>query len=138
MREIRLSLRNNSGAYGFSVLITCALAMLNSQLGMPATAHIFLFVVGAVVSFLAVEALATRGFRRSLGGDEQTKVVALGSSFSVVSISLGVGATALCGLFLPVAPAWFAGSFAASTTYLLLNGLEMTVARHIEEARDVA
>ncbi|WP_199430534.1 hypothetical protein [Qaidamihabitans albus] len=138
VRELRLSLRNNSGAYGFSVLITCALAMLNALTGTPNAMQILVFALGAVASFLIVELIATQGFRQSLGGDEQTKVVALGSSFSAVSISAGIGAAALCGLVLPVTLGWFGGSLSASMTYLLLNGLEMKIARRIEEARDLA
>ncbi|NIJ13770.1 hypothetical protein FHU38_004114 [Saccharomonospora amisosensis] len=137
-REIRMSLRNNSGAYGFTVTVTCSLSMLSAVNTAPSPLQIFLFVFGAVTSFLVVETLATRLFRRSLGGDEKSNVVALGSSLGVLSISLAVGAAALCGVLLPATPSWFVGSFAASVTYLLVNALEMGIARRVEEARDLA
>lgn len=137
-RQLRMSLRNNSGAYGFSVMITCSLAMLSALHASPSPLQLFLFVFGAVASFFVIELLATRLFRRSLGGGEESKVVALGSSLGVFSISLAVGASALCGSFLPATLSWFVGSLAASVTYLVVNGVEMGVARKVEEARDLA
>lgn len=137
-REIRMSLRNNSGAFGYSVMITCSLAMLSAQHSPPKAVQILLFALGAVLSFLVVEAFATNAFRRSLGDEEQSKVVALGSSIGVLSVGLALGATAAVGAWLPVTVAWFAGPFAASTAYLLLNAVEMTIARLVEEARDLA
>ncbi|EHR49447.1 hypothetical protein SacmaDRAFT_1164 [Saccharomonospora marina XMU15] len=137
-REIRMALRNNSGAYGFTVTVTCSVSMLSVMHTAPSPLHIFLFVFGAVASFFFVEMLATRLFRRSLGGDEKSNVVALGSSLGVFSISLAVGATALTAFLLPVTLSWFVGSFAASVTYLLVNALEMDIARRLEEARNVA
>lgn len=137
-REIRMALRNNSGAYGFTVTVTCSLSMLSAVHSPPSPLRIFLFVFGAVASFFVVELFATRLFRRPLGGDEESRVVALGSSLGVLSISLAVGAAALCGSFLPATLSWFAGSFAASVTYLVVNAVEMSVARRVEEARDLA
>ncbi len=137
LQELRLSLRNNSGAYGFSVMITSVLAVLTSLHRTPGVVHIFLFLFGAVVSFATIQVAATRGFRRSLAEQEQSKVVALGGSLGIVSISVAVGAAALVGLVLPELLAWPVGSFVGSTLYLLLTALEMSAARRIEEARNL-
>ncbi|EIE97843.1 hypothetical protein [Saccharomonospora glauca] len=137
-KEIRTSLRNNSGAFGYSVMITCALAMLSAQHSSPNPLQIMLFALGAVLSFLVVEAVATNVFRRSLGGEEQTKVIALGSSIAVLSVGLALGATAAVGAWLPATVAWLVGSFVASTVYLLLNAVEMVLARRVEETRRLA
>lgn len=137
VREVKLSLRNNAGAYGYSVMITCVLAMVSTVHSTPQPGQIFLFVLGAGASFLVVEAVATSGFRRSLKSGESTTVVALGTALSAVSISVGVGAAWIVAVLLPVTLAWFAASLAASMLYLLLSALEMGFARRIEEARDV-
>jgi hypothetical protein len=136
--EIRMSLRNNSGAYGYSVLITCTFGMLSALHSSPGPLQIFLFALGAAASFLVIEVVATNWFRRSLGDSEQTRVVALGSSLAALSISLGVGAAALSGAMLPATLSWFVGTFCASVVYLLAAALEMGLARRVEEARDLA
>lgn len=135
--ELRLSLRNNSGAYGYSVMITGVMATLSGVNSPPTTGRIFLFLTGAVVSFAVVEAIATRGFKRSLTDEEQSTVVALGSSLSIVSISLAVGAAALVGTVLPDLLGWLVGSFVGSVVFLLMSGFEMGLARKIEEWRGV-
>lgn len=137
-REIRMSLRNNSGAFGYSVMITCTLAMLTAQLASPGPLQILLFALGAVVSFLVVEAVATNLFRQSHGGDEHGAVVALGSSISVFSVGAALGVAAAAGALLHASVGWLVGSFAASLTYLAVNALEMVFARRVEEARDLA
>lgn len=137
MRELRLSLRNNSGAYGYSVMITCCLAMLSSYNGTPKTDEVFLFVLGAVVSFALIETIATRAFRTPLRGDEPSHVVALGSSLNLFSIALAIGVTALVGAIAPGWVSWCAGSFLASVVYLIATGVEMAMARKIEEARNL-
>lgn len=136
VRELRLSLRNNAGAYGYSVMITCALAMLGAIHRSPDVGQIFLFVLGAVASFALIETVATRTFTRALD-DEATKVIALGSSLNLISIASAIGVAALAGSVLPTALAWVGGAFVASATYLLVGAVEMSVARRIEEARNL-
>ncbi|PSK91871.1 hypothetical protein CLV30_1334 [Haloactinopolyspora alba] len=137
VRELRLSLRNNSGAYGFSVMITSVMAMLSALRSPPGPGQIVLFFLGAVASFAIIEAIATRGFTRSLGNQEATKVIALGSSLNLVSIAVAVAVAATTGVVLPATLGWLVGPFAASVAYLLVTAAEMTVARRIEEVREV-
>lgn len=137
VRELRLSLRNNAGAYGFSVMITSVMAMLSAIHVPPHPGQIITFFIGAIATFAIIEAIATRGFRRSLADKEASKVVALGSSLSLVSIASAVGVSASVGYLLPVAVAWFFGPLLATMTYLFLTAVEMTAARRIQEARNV-
>jgi hypothetical protein len=136
-RELRLSLRNNAGAFGYSVMITSSLAALSALHAPPGIGELFLFLIGAVVSFAIIELVATHAFRRALDDAEATTVIALGSSLGVLSIAAAVGVAALCGLLVPEPFAWLAGSFLASIVYILVTAVEMTVARRIEEARDL-
>lgn len=137
LQELRLSLRNNSGAYGYSVMITSVLAVLTTLHRTPEVGHVFLFLLGAVVSFAIIQIAATHGFRRSLAEQEASTVVALGGSLGIVSISVAVGVAALAGLILPELLSWPIGAFLGSTLYLLLTALEMSAARRIEEARNL-
>jgi hypothetical protein len=136
--ELRLTLRNNSGAFSYSVMITCTLAMVSAVQAPPEPGQILLFLVGAVVSFAVIETLATRGFTRGLTDEEAPDVVALGASISLVSIALAVAAAWLVAAVLPETLSWPAAALVASTTYLLLSGAEMVLARRIEEARGAA
>ncbi|ATG51214.1 hypothetical protein CFK38_06500 [Brachybacterium vulturis] len=136
VRELRRSLRNNSGAFGYSVMITSTMAMLSSIEGSPRPTHIVLFLLGAVASFALIEAVATRAFTRSLE-DEDTAVIALGASLNLFSIAGGVGVAAGLAVLLPETASWLLAPFAASVTYVLVTAVEMAVARRIEERRRV-
>ncbi len=137
VRELRLSLRNNSGAYGYSVMITCVFAMLSAIIAPPGAGQIVVFFLGAIASFAVIETLATRGFTRGLDDREATKVIALGSSFNLASIASAVGLAAAVGHVVPTGAAWFLGPFLGSVTYLLVTAAEMSVARRVQEARHV-
>src|SRR5690625_3893995 len=75
VQELRLSLRNNVGAYGYSVMITCCLSMLSARLHTPQPGELFWFIIGAVASFGLIEAIATRGFQRPLASGEPTQEI---------------------------------------------------------------
>lgn len=135
--ELRFSLRNNAGAYGFSVMITGSMALLTSQYESPTMLQVFLFFFGAVLSFAGVEAIATRGFRRSLSDEEGTVVVALGASLSLFSIGIALAMVVLCTMVLPATTGWLIAPFAGSMVYLLVTGVEMGIARRIEERRGI-
>lgn len=138
VRELRLSLRNNSGAYGYSVMITCVMAMLSAIDRPPDPSEIISFFLGAIASFAIFEGIATRGFSRALNDEEEnTEVVALGSSFNLASIAAAVSLAAAAGQLLPTGFSWLVGPFIASSTYLLLTAAEMTFARRVQEARKV-
>lgn len=137
MSELRLSLQNNAGAYGYSVMITGTLAMVSSVHQSPQPGQIFLFILGAVVSFAFIEATVTRGFARRQEEKEAGEVIALGSSLSIFSIAFAVGVAGLLALVLPENFAWVVSAFGASVTYLFVLGAEMSAARRIEEARRV-
>lgn len=135
VRELRLSLRNNAGAYGYSVMITSCLATLSATKQSPQVHEIILFILGAVASFALVETIASRGFQRSLRSEEPTQVVALGSALNFVAILVAIGATALVGTWVAAPVSWVVGSFVASVTYLMVTSIEMALARRIEQKR---
>lgn len=136
VRELRLSLRNNAGAYGFSVMITCVMATLSAINEPPSAGEVVLFFLGAIACFALIEMLATRGFTQALDEKEATKVIALGSSLHLASIAGAVGLAAAVGHLLPGGLSWLAAPFLASATYLLVTAGEMTIARRVQEARN--
>jgi hypothetical protein len=127
-RGLGLSARNNSLAYGFSVTVTGSFGLLDRLTGRPSVADVFLFVAGACAPFAALNPIVTHGFRRRVER-EPPVVVALGTSFSIVSGSAGVGIAALIGWQLDGWIPWLAGSAAAAAVYLLVAALEIAVGR---------
>ena len=134
-RGVRTSVRNNVSAYGFSVMITAAFAVLSASLGSPPVGDVFLYAAGAVAGVTLVEGIASRGFRVRLRG-EPSDVIALGSSFSFASVGLSVGAAALAAAIVPTWAAWLIGPFAASAIYVLASGIEMALAHEAQRRRE--
>jgi hypothetical protein len=137
VQGLRTGIRNNSTAYGYSILATVAFAALSSRAGSPELLDLFLFVAGGCLGFGLVEVVASRGFRDQLRGD-RSDVVVIGSAIDLLSVAAGlaavVGVTALAGGRV----AWLAGPLTATVVYLLVNGLEMAFARRAERAREAS
>jgi MFS family permease len=129
---LKTSIRNNSTAYGFSIVASADISALSHLLKPPSLLEIFVFLFGAAVSFASVEAIATGGFRDE-SREEPSKVVALGSALAILSMSLAVGAAAAVAAFLEGWLAWFIASWFSSTAYLAVVAAEMAFARRIEE-----
>jgi hypothetical protein len=128
VRGLGMSARNNSLAYGYSVLITASFGVLESLRGTPSIGDVFVLVGGACVPFAVVNAFVTRGFRRRVE-HEPPVVVSLGSSFGVFSVSASVGLAALLAWALRGLAAWAVAAALATLGYLLLSALEIALAR---------
>jgi len=134
-RGVRTSVRNNVSAYGYSVMITAAFAVLSASLGSPPVGDVFLYAGGAVTGVTVVEGVVSRGFRLRMRG-EPSDVIALGSSFSFASVGLSVGAAALAASIVPTWAGWLLGSFAASAFYVVASGAEMALAHEAQKRRE--
>ena len=129
---LRTSIRNNSSAYGFSILATVTLASLTSKYGAPDVAELFLFVAGAGGGFILVEALGSKLFTERMRG-EAPETVVLGSAFNIFSISAALGAALGISAWLTEPLVWAMAALAATVVYVLGAGLEMTLAHGLEE-----
>ncbi|NDL57741.1 hypothetical protein [Phytoactinopolyspora mesophila] len=63
--------------------------------------------------------------------------MALGSSLSLFSIASAIAASWLLATLLPGTLSWLACPFAAATIYVVVLGAEMSLARRIEESRNI-
>jgi hypothetical protein len=129
-RGLGLSARNNSLAYGFSVAITGSFGILARLAGSPSVVDVFVFAAGACLPFALLNPIVTQGFRRRVER-EPPMVVAVGTSFSIVSASAGVGVAALLGWALDGWAGWLLGAFGASAVYLLTAALEIALGRGV-------
>jgi hypothetical protein len=134
-RGIRTSVRNNVSAYGFSIMITATFGVISSELGSPSVGEVFLFCGGGISGVTIVEAIASRGFTMQLRG-EPSDVVALGSSFSYLSVGVSVGAAALVALLLSGWLGWTIGALSATGVYVPISGIEMALAHRAREESD--
>lgn len=136
-QAVRGSLGENAGAYAYSVTITASFGTLTAILGPSTVLEVFLFVVGASTAFTATELVASRGFRVRVRG-ERPEVVVLGSAMSYPSVLVGVGAATLVGEVLHTGIAWLAGSFLATTAFLLVGAIELLLGSRAQRMRGVA
>lgn len=132
-RGLQASVRNNYTAYGYSIMITATFGVLASQESTPSVGEIFLFLVGAITSFVVIELVVSKGFKRTPRG-EPTKVAAIGAAFSFGSVAAGVGGAALVAVVLSGVAAWLLGGLAASGIYVLLSGIEIALAELMERS----
>ncbi|MFD0315729.1 hypothetical protein [Streptomyces flavalbus] len=130
---LRASLRNNGQAYGFSVSITTAGALLSVEAEPSGALPVVWFALAAALAFSVLEALATRGFRRPLEPEPST-VTALGVSFGLFSVGVSVGAAWLVAHFVGGTVAWPLTAFLVSLGYPTVAGLELAVAQRAQEA----
>jgi hypothetical protein len=132
IENLRRTVMHNASAYGYSILITAAFAVLSSARGSPSTGEVFLAITGASGAFVCVEMAATRFFRdRRL--TDSPEATLLGSATHFFAIGAGTGAAALVGWRLPGTFAWIAGPFLATVSYLIVEAIELTGASRKEE-----
>lgn len=134
LRGLHASVRNNASAYGFSVTITTTMALTTSALGMPAALEIATFAGGAVAAFGVVELVVSRGYTYGLE-DEPGDVKELGSSFSIFSVGVAIACAYAVGWLLKSFFAWPLASFVATLVYLLLFGVELSLAHRLQRRR---
>lgn len=131
---LRTTVRNNSSAYGYSLAITVAFGLLAAAYSAPSTTQTFVFLVGAAAGFVAIEAAASRGFRRPSPPREQEQVVVMSGAMDMLAVLAAAGvATGAARTPVPVA-GWALGGFLATTTFLLVGGVEVLLAREAEES----
>src|SRR5919206_10580 len=133
LRGLETSTKNNSLAYGYSLAITATFGVLFHFHSDPSVADILLFCIGGALAFAGVNAAITRGYR-SRFPDEPAVVVALGTSFSAISVTAAVASAALLAWLLGGWLPWPLASFVASLVYVLGVGVEMAVAGEAHEA----
>jgi hypothetical protein len=124
---LRRSTGHHAPAYGYSIAAGAAALVLTKLHGTPDLLSIFMFIVGTSSAVLLINLLATRVYRQE-SPEQPQPVVALGTSFSVVSISATTGIVIAIGYLLAGWEAWLVSGFVFTTVYLVLVGLELAVA----------
>lgn len=124
---MRGSVRNNASAFGYSLMITTSFGLVNTFAGSSGLLRIFLFLFGAATAFIAVEAYVSGGFRRRVGS-EPSNIVVLTGAMNLLAVAAGASAAAASAQ-LPGIASWAVGGFAATLVYLLVDGVDVLLAR---------
>lgn len=126
-RAVRTTIRHNAAVYGYSVMITSSLGVLQTLSGDPSLPRIFLFLAGASLAFTAIEAVTSNLFRRRIR-EERPDVVIFGSAMSLLSVAIGVATATLVGTFARSWIGWLTAPFAATAMYLASVSVELILA----------
>lgn len=94
------------------------------------------FVTGVLLAFAIVGALAYGGVRGYSGGERHS--VELWGNFHIPAVGLTVAVTTLTGYLVSNGLAWFLCPFLATSTYLIMLGLEFSIAEEKEPEQQQA
>lgn len=133
-RAIGTSIRGNSTAFGFSIMITVSFGMLSNVEGAPKVFELFLFGVGAAAGLAILEGALTKGFRAEIERTSQ-EVRLLGTAMNFMSVAAGVAAALAVGELFDGRVAWSLAAFAAANVYVAAESAELLLAEEIQGAR---
>ena len=130
-RAIGTSVRGNSTAFGFSIMITVSFGMLAHLRGSPSVLEMLLFGIAAALAVAVLEAAVSRGFRAELEQVSQ-RVDMLGTAMNFISVAAAVGVATAAGELVGGVAAWPIGALAATSVYVLTESAEIFIAQLIQ------
>ncbi|MEV0881553.1 hypothetical protein AB0I85_27405 [Micromonospora echinofusca] len=134
-RGLRSTVGRESTTFGFSILVTVNFGLLNAMEGSPGVFHIFLFAIGAVLSFTLLEGLLSRGFRKPMP-QHHTHVQAVGTSMNLLSVVGGLGCAWLAATWIAHPAVWAVAPFLAAVVYLVFESLETALGERLLKATE--
>ena len=129
-RGVDTATRNNVTAYGYSVSITAAFALLQTSRTDTGVLEIFVFAVGAVIAFALIAGAASGLFQEELE-DQPINVKALAGAWSFFSVGLALGVAYVVGILIQGTAAWPVSAFLTTIVYVAAVGVELAVAHRI-------
>lgn len=126
--SLRTSIAVSTAPYGYTLTIWGSGAVGIGQLGSPTLAEVLLFMAGAVVSFLALEAVAYGSVALRIVSGPPPTVTVWGSAHWLTA---GVAILASWGVAHLVhgLAGWLLVGVVATALYLLLNAVQVALAR---------
>jgi hypothetical protein len=121
-KNLRAIVGSAAAPYGYTLSVWASGAALVSVHGIPKTLSALTFVVGAVLGFAFVGALAYGGIPGQL--DQEKGHALLWGSLHFLSVGLATGAVTLVAYFIEGFIVWPLGGFLVTSIYLLVVGAE--------------
>lgn len=134
LRGFRSTVGREGTTFGFSILVTVTFGLLQTLAGSPDVPRIFLFAVGAVMSFTLLEGALSRGFRTPMP-QHQTHVQSIGAGMNVLSVLAGLGVAWLAASVRTNVAVWAVAPFLAAVVYLVAESLETVLAERLLVAK---
>lgn len=132
-RGLRTSVVGNATAFGFSIMITASFGVLSRTEGSPTVGEVYGFAVMAVLGFVLLEAVASKGFRRR-PETYPVEVKLLGTALGALPVTAGVSAALAAGeVFTGDLGAWLVGPAAAAAAFTLAEAITLSLAAPVEQ-----
>ncbi len=126
-KKLRTTVGSSAAPYGYTLAVWTTGAVVTHARGLPDTLAALLFMVGAVLGFAFVGALAFGGVAKHFDQDEDDTPLVWGS-FHFFSVGLAIGVAALVAYYVESFVAWPLAAFLSTITYLLVAGAESAIA----------
>lgn len=133
-RGLSTSIRGNSPAFGFSIMITATFGVASSVAGAPTAGEALLFGIGAAAGIAALEAAISHGFRASPAA-APSEVRLLATSMNVASVAAAVGSAIGIAELFEGGAGWLVVGAGPALVYVLAESAEVIVAERIQGAR---
>lgn len=130
VRGLRSTAGRETTTFGFSILVTVTFGLLHVTNGPPDTLRVFLYAVGAVLSFTVLNGLLSRGFRAHMP-QHDSEILVAATSMNMLSVVAGLGAAWVLADNVSGAPVWAIAPFLAGIVYLLTESVEETIAEQV-------
>ena len=135
-QRLRTTLGLSAAPYGYTLATWTSGAVLIHDRGFPNALAALSFMLGAVLGFAFVGALAFGGLTRHFDSDYGEAPLVWGS-FHFLSVALAIGAAVLVtSLVESFVLAWPLGGFLYTSAYLLTAGAEATIAYEWDHRRE--
>lgn len=120
-------IRQDSTAYGYSLAAGGGVAILTVADRNPHAVDVFVFAIGASLTFALANIVATKGFSVRYPRAEPI-LIAFGTSVGFVSVTGAIAVGWLVGWLVPGWFGFFVGGFVVSASYLLFSAAEVVLA----------
>ena len=135
-QRLRTTLGSSAAPYGYTLATWTSGAVLIHDRGFPNALAALSFMLGAVLGFAFVGALAFGSLTRHFDSDYGEAPLVWGS-FHFLSVALAIGAAVLVtSLVESFVLAWPLGGFLYTSAYLLTAGAEATIAYKWDHRRE--
>ena len=127
LKNFRVSIKDNTSAYGYSIAITGITSMMNSANGKATPVDLVAGAGGAVFSYMLVELLAVT-FLRKMSDDDGVQTRLLARMLSLLSVGGALGCAFVIAKLMTGWQAWFLAGFVGTTAFVVLEGVELYIA----------
>lgn len=127
LRGVRMAVRADANAFGYSILITATFGVVNALRPPASPGRIFLFALGATGAFAVAEALSSRFFRVRIR-EERSEVVLAGTAMAPVSVAVSLASAHGLAALTGGAVSWIVSPAAATLVYVTVTGAQLAVA----------